>query len=664
MAKKPDKAAVIGLDCALPHLIERHIAEGHLPNLKKLIDGGVIADNCLAPFPTVTPPNWATIATGAWAGTHCVTDFHVHEPGTALDNMNIKAAFNSERVKAQFLWDMADQAGKRCLVVNYPGSWPSHMKNGIMLGGAGLSIGENRDGHWGLESSYDLCGEQLITTGIYPGSVKGVFQPARDWENLPESKAEPLEMDAELNFPNTDLQPVSTVWHVLAFQQGSEGYDAVLLSPDKNADHALCTLSLGEWSPKIFTAIPLADGSLREVAFRCKLLELDEDGEDFRLYLTAMIATDGWSSPPEIAKTIVSEQGVPVPGGGVRGLSVEWFDLDTYAELNELQDQWIGDAVVTLMKNHPWDLFYMHTHPPDWFYHIGISDMDPDSCPDEARRQKAWDIHLRIYQSTDRMVGRILEAAGDNTLIVTVSDHGATPDGPPFFPHEALETAGLVTMRDFEKETTGFDHNILKKFGVTRMPDASVSQAIPQRSYNIYINLKGRDPDGIVDPADYEAVQQRIIDALLGFRDPQTGQRPVALALTKRDARILHLHGDYIGDVVYALNPWFSSQHGPILPTAEWGVGSLKALLTFTGPGIKKGHRLERTVWLTDIVPTICYLLDFPVPEQTEGSVIYQVFKDPNFKLKELQKLKDGLARMETALERKTQEPWNKFVCA
>ena len=65
MANKPKKVAVIGLDCALPHLIEQHIAEGHLPTFKKLIEEGVIAENCLAPFPTITPPNWATIATGA-----------------------------------------------------------------------------------------------------------------------------------------------------------------------------------------------------------------------------------------------------------------------------------------------------------------------------------------------------------------------------------------------------------------------------------------------------------------------------------------------------------------------------------------------------------------------------------------------------------------------
>ena len=60
---------------------------------------------------------------------------------------------------------------------------------------------------------------------------------------------------------------------------------------------------------------------------------------------------------------------------------------------------------------------------------------------------------------------------------------------------------------------------------------------------------------------EYEKVQQEIIDALITYVEPTTGKRPVALALTKADARLLGLHGDNIRDVVYAIQPWFGSQH-------------------------------------------------------------------------------------------------------
>ena len=58
-----------------------------------------------------------------------------------------------------------------------------------------------------------------------------------------------------------------------------------------------------------------------------------------------------------------------------------------------------------------------------------------------------------------------------------------------------------------------------------QQPDVKKSKCFPQRTMYIYINLKGRDPEGIVEPADYEKVQQQIIDALYSYVDPATGQR-------------------------------------------------------------------------------------------------------------------------------------------
>jgi hypothetical protein len=156
-----------------------------------------------------------------------------------------------------------------------------------------------------------------------------------------------------------------------------------------------------------------------------------------------------------------------------------------------------------------------------------------------------------------------------------------------------------------------------------------------------------------VEPEDYEKVQRQICDALLTYVDPTTGKRPVSLALCKKDARILGLHGDAMGDVVYAIYPEFSGQHGNILPAASWGCGTLKPLLSFTGPGIKKGSRLERTCNLVDIVPTICYLMDLPVPAQAEGSVLYQALSDPNILTSTITGLQSELRRIEGVLQNK-----------
>ena len=649
MSEAPKKVVVIGLDCALPHLIEKHIAEGYLPTFKKLIDKGVIADNCLVPYPTITPPNWATIGTGAWPGTHCVTDFHVKMPGAPLDNYQIQAAFNSERVKAEFIWDALDKTGKKCIVLNYPGAWPSHMKNGIVVGGTGLSVNENRDGMRGMGSKAALTHDLLLTTGVYPGAIRGEFVEAEDWGNVPDIGEDPMEMEAELSFPGTLKAMAPATWYVLVRNTGGNGYDQATLSPTKDFNDAFCTLAVGKWSPKVFTKMKLADGSESEAYFRCKLLELSDDAEDFRLFISSITETTGWSSP-EVAGQIVSEEGIFAPGGGIRGYRTGWHDIDTYLEINEMYSEWLADAATALMTKNEWDAFFMHGHSPDWMYHVLITDMDPNLTPDEATRNKAWEIHLKIYEAQDKMIARILEVAGEDNLVITVSDHGATPDGTPFDPYKALVPAGLTVLAEKQEgskmlELLGKSSTADEVRAAAQKPEASKSKAVPQRSCHIYVNLKGRDPDGIVEPEDYEKVQLEIIDALYQHVNEETGKRPVALALTKQDARIIGLHGDSVGDVIYALYPWFGGQHGHILPTAEWGPGSLKGLLTFTGPGIKEGHRLQRTAWLTDIVPTICYLMDYPLPAEVEGSVLYQVFGDPNFKMKLISELRDAVAK-------------------
>jgi len=672
MAKLPKKVAVIGFDCAEPHLIQKHIDEGYLPTFKKLFEGGVLAQNCLSPFPTITPPNWASIATGAWPGTHNVTDFHIHREGTSQVNANIFEAFSSENCKAEFIWDKLDAVGKKCIVCNYPGSWPSKMKNGIMVAGAGLGFGEYRNGHTGLESSLLLGMDQLVTNGIYPHGTKVTLEDAEGWKNLPEGSEDPLASKFDLVFRQNIEQMVQHTWYVLVTQTAGNGYDRVTVSPTQDVKDALFTIGKGEWSKKIHYKFKTQDGREIEAFFRAKLLQLTDDAEDFLLIFSAFCPTEGWSYPPEIAREITSEEGIFTFAAGLLGYTLGIYEMDTYYEIAEMHDAWLGDAATQLITKYPWDLFYMHSHPIDWIYHSILTEMDENTCSSKDACKQAWDFHLKILQSQDRMLARIVEAAGEDTLFVLVSDHGAVADGPTFNPYIPLIKNGLCVMEgqgndtdlkaleeSIEQVHNFFKQNVGDRVGreILEMatlnmfnPDIKRSKAFPQRTIYIYVNLKGRDPGGIVEPADYEKVQQQIIDTLYSYVDPGTGKRPVALALTKKDARILGLHGDAVGDVIYSIYPEFGGQHGPQLPTAEWGIGKLKALQAYYGPGIKKGQKLERTCGLTDIVPTICYMMNWPLPAQTEGNILFQALENPNLASDELKKMRETLVKMESAL--------------
>jgi arylsulfatase A-like enzyme len=278
----------------------------------------------------------------------------------------------------------------------------------------------------------------------------------------------------------------------------------------------------------------------------------------------------------------------------------------------------------------------MHAHCPDWVYHAFGSKWDPATNSDSREVQRYQRLELEFYKSLDRMIARILNIGGPECLVVLTSDHGAKASTKHFRVADVLEAAGL-TVHEGEPPQ--------------RRVNWSKTKAVALQAAYIYVNLKGRDPDGSVPPEEYDAVRDEIIKALMECVDPETGRKPIALALKREDARIMGLYGDRVGDVVYALSPHFGGQHGNLLPTCEFSLGSMRSLLVLKGPGVKKGHVLERNVWLTDIVPTMCYLADLPLPAQAEGCIIYQALEDPQAHRKELQELRENYARLKQAYE-------------
>ena len=74
------RVMMIGLDAADPMIVKRLIAAGRLPNMKKLLENGAAHESLsmIGVFPTVTPPNWASIATGNNPRSHGITCYYNH----------------------------------------------------------------------------------------------------------------------------------------------------------------------------------------------------------------------------------------------------------------------------------------------------------------------------------------------------------------------------------------------------------------------------------------------------------------------------------------------------------------------------------------------------------------------------------------------------------
>jgi len=652
MANKPKKVMILGLDAPIVPRLYKYAKEGKLPALAKVINNGVWAKNGLVPHPTITPPNWVAIATGAWPSTHGITDFNVHVPGDPLNRAH--SGFYSGEVKAEFVWDAIARAGKKSLVVNYPGTWPPTMKDGYQIGGAGVEVNQyfypallyDSEGNprpfddeavarfaergtrdMALAAFANLSFGRLFSTKKLDAestrrrsSPLGPAEPdlivlrePDGWSNMPSAKRA---LEADLVFrPSAGLYELKRpVWHMLVLDTKGEGYDRVVICDSKDAASTMAELEVGQWSSIITREFETSAG-LKKGSFALKLLALSRDTGDVRLFHSPICAVDGWAYPKSLEDEIKSEKGLPYPDTGFTSFDRGWYDADTALEIVEMERQWLSDACTYVLKNKSWDLFMMHYHPPDHAWHSISWMMDPATAESEAEWKEYQEVELSVYQACDRLAADLFACADpEETIFALVSDHGAkATNGPYPRVNKILMDAGLL-VRDKEGDI-----------------DWSKTKAITQRVVYAYVNLKGRDPQGIVEPGEeYRQVQEEIIKAFTEYVDPTTGKKPILFALRKEDARFMNIYGDYVGDVVYAISGECGPQHGPFLSSAEWGLGSLHGLFSMSGPGVKKGVELERNVWCLDLVPTICYLAGWPMPKNAEGAVIFQALEDPD----------------------------------
>ncbi len=616
--KTPKQVVLIGLDGANLEAIKPLISKGRLPNLKKLIQGGTLCVNALAPYPTLTGSNWASIATGAWPGTHGVTDMSYHVTGEPLNWWH--NGFTSNAVEAETIWEAISRAHKKAVVLKYTGSWPPRNKNIVMIdGGGGRPF-------WG-GSYLELSHSQIFSTKEFPNGNLVTLYKAEGWKNLPESRLLPLEAVVDfvpesgrvpefLRFQAESLRQGKRVrFFVLVTASSGRGYDTVYLCTERDVSSALAVVKTGEWSPSFHVRFEI-DGRMARGGMRFKVLELSAKGDVLTIYFSQVYPSDSFSQPPEVGAGLVKRLGAYINHPGYAEESMGWFQEspETFLELMEYQNNWLGKAGRYLLENSRYDLMAMQCHCIDFANHLFVPRRGWDS---KMRKERLR--HLgRCYESVDSMIGDILKGASKDALVCVLSDHGAT-ESPhtEVFVNPILEEAGLyVRDRSFK--------------GSMPRPDYSRSLAVSERACNIYINLRGREPKGTVEPREYESMRDKIIDILLSWRHPETGKNPFSMVVRKEDARILGLYdniGRDIGDIVYALRPEYDHEHGRQLPTATCGGQSIKPLLIFNGPNVKKGFVLQRNAWLVDVVPTIAAAMNWPVPTESEGAVLHQIFK-------------------------------------
>ena len=629
---------VIGLDGAMYYFVKRFAEEGLLPNIESLIEEGVLAEALPCP-PTDTPTNWTTIATGATTATHGVTSFYIHIPGEPFElGQKLRSRGQlTEYCKAEYLWSVADERGIPTLVLNYPAGWPGNMRRGyvcLYTWPMPESVPRVVVGPRSFEFAEERGGVRLLGRGDEIGlsSTRPVLEITLPLEGgLIEEKAS-LKLYA--------FDPDGSGYR-LAVPRGG-GYEVV---------------EQGEWSDWIGVKLRVAEGDewsggtrggLLDCTFKLRLVESLERG--VRVERSEVFTTEGWINPGGLEGELLRSTHYlgeeAVAARLRRRLEYDIFGEEAeYLARQRVEALRLARMAAYFKDRVGWRLCFLHYHLMDGVNHRFLGYLYREfPFYDEGRAETAWRFYEEAYRVIDEFIGLLLKSCTSrDTLVVVVSDHAAVPAWRALNLRRIFVEEGLLRYR---RESGRY------------VVDWSRTRAFPWvEPLAVWINLRGRDPQGIVEPGEYEEVREQVIDLLQGFKDPETGERVATMVMTREESVNVGMGDERTGDVVYFLKPPFTIWCGPLVdiltytatddhldgswivrdqarvtgihgyytPNETVGRFSNSAILIMRGPGVERGVELKKPVKLVDIAPTIAHLLGIPLPRNCEGRVLHEV---------------------------------------
>ncbi len=340
------------------------------------------------------------------------------------------------------------------------------------------------------------------------------------------------------------------------------------------------------------------------------------------------------------------------------------------------------DAALYLMKKYEWDLFTIVFTALDRVQHAFWKFMDPRHPDYNAQEaQKYGDVIYNFYAKIDAAVGNLLEQIDENTNILICSDHGAGFDPKSYlFLDPWLESLGLLTYAKVDiKHPLHLMKNILLEFFKkgAALADRIFSQRVRGKLMSlfpggratimqqlhwseldwpktkafseyilphIWINLRGREPNGTVSPGkEYENLREYLIDKLKKCRDIKT-KTPIVKNVFKGEEIYPGPHSfpapdlliewnyetvvsgfEYVDDIGQTIQ--VTKTKDPLEKRGISGEHRPEGILIISGNNIKKKHKIEQAN-IIDIAPTILYLFGEEIPEDMDGKVIEDVFEE------------------------------------
>lgn len=325
-----------------------------------------------------------------------------------------------------------------------------------------------------------------------------------------------------------------------------------------------------------------------------------------------------------------------------------------------------------LMDRYPTDFFMLVIFDTDRVLHQLWHYLDPGHPwrePGDGTDQSG--AVARYFERVDEKVGEIVNRADEDTLVIVLSDHGMGPAHKFIVLNNWLMDTGLLRLkRDLFRRLKhqvfklGFTlrnvHRIADEIGLAKHAEykglysmdylmklvflsfldvdwsRSKAYSFGRHLGSIYINVKGREPQGIVEPGEeYEEVRDEIIRLAREFVDPQTGEPLIGEILKREDI----YHGPYLDQAPdLILRP--RDERNIFFGLADFGSNNTVdtvyrysgmhrdyGLLMMSGKGVRKGARIEGA-GIEDLAPTILYAMGSPIPQDMDGSPLTEVFTE------------------------------------
>ncbi len=272
-----------------------------------------------------------------------------------------------------------------------------------------------------------------------------------------------------------------------------------------------------------------------------------------------------------------------------------------------------------LMSAKPWDLFMFVEIGVDRMHHTFWKYFDKQHHLYEPGN-KYENAIIDYYKFLDGKIGELLKNAGDDTLVLAISDHGAKRMKGAFCINHWLINEGLLTMKEIPS----------KPVTIEKLPvDWSKTKAWGWGGYyaRIFLNVEGREPAGIIPADDYERFRDDLAERIKAIKGPNG--EPWNTRVIKPQEEWEELNGDYPDLMVYFDDLFWRSagtlgHKGLYLAENDTGpddaVHAQHGMYILYDPKAPAGAR--RDIDILDVAPTVLDRLGLPVPKEMKGKII------------------------------------------